>query len=253
MTKTQQNAISGKSHDLARPFSNGEIALIHAAERLFAERGIQGASLRQINLEAGSRNLSAAHYHFGSREGLVEAILKHREIPIDHRRQELLSRAGHDEAPRDVRFYLEAYIRPLAEALIPRPEGNYYLRFLAQFRHWEQDHTLMRAMLPAAYQMGEALVETLDYLPPAIVVERVKHLRGMAIVALADAEAEICIGKRDPVTIPSLGENLTDMLSAGLTAPVSASSKKLMLGSTSGQDQSRRHIACALPTKNTAC
>jgi len=41
-----------------------------AAERLFAERGIDAVSLRTINAEAGY-SVAALHYHFGTRDGLV--------------------------------------------------------------------------------------------------------------------------------------------------------------------------------------
>ena len=48
--------------------------LILAGERLFALSGLDSVSLRQINSAAGQRNSSAAHYHFGSKEALVQAI-----------------------------------------------------------------------------------------------------------------------------------------------------------------------------------
>ena len=43
--------------------------ILNAAEKLFAEHGIEAVSLRSIISEAGV-NLAAIHYHFGSREGL---------------------------------------------------------------------------------------------------------------------------------------------------------------------------------------
>ena len=44
-------------------------SLIAAAERLFASRGIDGVSLREINREAGQRNTTSLQYHFGDRAG----------------------------------------------------------------------------------------------------------------------------------------------------------------------------------------
>ena len=44
--------------------------LLLAAERLFAQQGFQGASLRAITQEAGA-NLASVNYHFGSKEGLI--------------------------------------------------------------------------------------------------------------------------------------------------------------------------------------
>lgn len=42
--------------------------------KLFAERGVDGVSIRAINAEA-DRALAAVHYHFGSRESLIRAVL----------------------------------------------------------------------------------------------------------------------------------------------------------------------------------
>ena len=47
------------------------------AERLFARRGVYEATLREITEAAGQRNVSALNYHFGSREGIVQAILEY--------------------------------------------------------------------------------------------------------------------------------------------------------------------------------
>ena len=57
--------------------------LLRAGERLFAEHGIHQVRLREINVLAGQRNSSALHYHFGSREGLVEAILAEHQTAMD--------------------------------------------------------------------------------------------------------------------------------------------------------------------------
>jgi AcrR family transcriptional regulator len=57
--------------------------LLRAGERLFAEHGIHQVRLREINALAGQRNSSALHYHFGSREGLVDAILAEHQTAMD--------------------------------------------------------------------------------------------------------------------------------------------------------------------------
>ena len=41
--------------------------IVLAAEGLFAERGIEGVSLRQIGTAAGNGNNSAVQYHFGTK------------------------------------------------------------------------------------------------------------------------------------------------------------------------------------------
>lgn len=52
-------------------------ALIEAALAAFAEHGINGVSMRTVTARAGQLNQSAISYHFGSKEGLVAAVLAH--------------------------------------------------------------------------------------------------------------------------------------------------------------------------------
>lgn len=49
-------------------------ALIDAAAKLFAEQGVDAVSIRAINSEAGLAP-AAVHYHFGSRDSLLQAVL----------------------------------------------------------------------------------------------------------------------------------------------------------------------------------
>ena len=49
--------------------SDTKTRLLDAAERLFAERGYEGSSMRAITKEAGA-SVSSANYHFGSKDGL---------------------------------------------------------------------------------------------------------------------------------------------------------------------------------------
>jgi AcrR family transcriptional regulator len=50
-------------------------ALLDAAERLFAERGVNWVSMREIVRASQQHNTSAALYHFGSREALIVAVV----------------------------------------------------------------------------------------------------------------------------------------------------------------------------------
>jgi AcrR family transcriptional regulator len=60
--------------------------MVLAGERLFAEHGYNGVSLREIGVAAGRSNASVAQYHFGTKEPLVAAIFDRRSSHIDSRR-----------------------------------------------------------------------------------------------------------------------------------------------------------------------
>src|SRR6478672_3993524 len=64
--------------------------LITAAERLFASRGIDAVSLREINRASGARNAIAVQYHFEDRAGVVRDILDKHRPDVGARRHAML-------------------------------------------------------------------------------------------------------------------------------------------------------------------
>jgi len=58
-------------------FNDKQIDILQAAEKLFAEEGFDGASIRTIAKEAGV-NIAMISYYFGSKEKLLEALIIHR-------------------------------------------------------------------------------------------------------------------------------------------------------------------------------
>src|SRR5688500_10151719 len=88
--------------------------LLDAAARAFAEHGVAGASLLDITRRAGQRNRGALHYHFGSRAGVVAAVLDRHVAFLARREGELLALAVAAPAA-DVASVVEAIVRPAAE------------------------------------------------------------------------------------------------------------------------------------------
>src|SRR6476469_3497024 len=128
------------------------LEIIRAAERLFAERGIEAVSLRDVNLAAGQRNHSAAQYHFGDRAGLIAAVFEARMSGINEHRHRLLAEldsCGLDVLPAVV----EALVAPLVDALTTIP--SWYGRFLARAR-WDTLAADVLAEHPAASSVRDA-------------------------------------------------------------------------------------------------
>src|SRR3954468_22495977 len=69
-------------------------ALLSAAERLFAERGMYAVSNRQISEAANQGNNAAACYHFGTRTDLLRAIETKHRGPIEALRRRCLARSS---------------------------------------------------------------------------------------------------------------------------------------------------------------
>jgi AcrR family transcriptional regulator len=98
--------------------------LLSAGERLFARKGLDAVSVRDITAAARA-NTAAIHYHFGSKQGLVEAILERRARELGERRAELLDEIERkpDATLRDV---IAAFVLPTAEIAADRRHGGYY-------------------------------------------------------------------------------------------------------------------------------
>lgn len=58
-------------------FNEKQIEILHVAEKLFAEDGFDGASIRNIAKEAGV-NIAMISYYFGSKEKLLETLIIYR-------------------------------------------------------------------------------------------------------------------------------------------------------------------------------
>jgi AcrR family transcriptional regulator len=103
-----------------------------AGERLFARRGIYGVSLREINTAAGQRNVSALHYHFGSRDGLLRAIFARHAEHIRGRRLAILDELGYPDSAIDAWSAARVMIEPLTAALESGPSGRAFAQVVPQ-------------------------------------------------------------------------------------------------------------------------
>lgn len=125
MTSTSSSAETGNSSDTAS-------RLLDVAERLFAEHGIESVSIRQIVLASGQGNLSAAHYHFGTREGLIRKLLERRMAVVDALRHQRIDRIVAEGRGQDVEAIVGCAVGTLVEVLRAQPWGADYLRVVAQ-------------------------------------------------------------------------------------------------------------------------
>ncbi|WP_413162202.1 TetR/AcrR family transcriptional regulator [Capilliphycus salinus ALCB114379] len=91
--------------------SNTKEQILNVAERLFAERGFAGTSLRSVIGEAGV-NLAAVHYHFGSKEELFRAVVSRIAKPVVAAQLERLAHCQANSEPPSVEAILEAFLTP---------------------------------------------------------------------------------------------------------------------------------------------
>lgn len=111
---SSQSVSSGSSQSVSSAETRER--LLDAAEALFAERGFEGTSMRAITQGAGT-SVSAANYHFGSKEKLLHETLRRATAPANERRLELLDRyqAEAGDSPLPLERVLDAFLRPVME------------------------------------------------------------------------------------------------------------------------------------------
>ena len=217
--------------------------LLEAAERLFAERGIDAVSLREITRESGARNAIALQYHFRDRAGVVAAIVAKHEPGIEAARHALLDeyeagagggRGRQVKPPSDeLRPLAAALVRPLAAKLSDPDGGPEYLRIQADLLSRPRPAVGDRWRNDPANSMfrWRALVD------PFLDEESVRlHRRFTAVLHTA-----VELGRR-AASGPHADDRLftsylIDVVTAMLASPVSAETRRLI--------RSRRRPAAA--------
>ncbi len=108
--------------------------LLDAAERLFAERGFKGTSMREITALADV-NIAAANYHFGGKEGLFREVLRRYAEVQATRRQLMLDRLERTDNVT-IETLLTLFVQPAFDYLEENPESGVYIsRLLARIPH----------------------------------------------------------------------------------------------------------------------
>lgn len=102
-----------QTYDLIIRMTDTKERILDAAEKLFGENGYAATSLRQIISEA-KVNLAAIHYHFGSKQELLDQAIIRKAGPMNERRLKLLEQFETESAPEavPVKKIVEAFILP---------------------------------------------------------------------------------------------------------------------------------------------
>lgn len=121
-----------------------EQRLLLAAEELFAHQGVDGASLRSI-MQAAGTNVASVHYHFGSREALLDAVVRSRLDAVSFGRDRLLEGLG-DRA--DAPALAAAFVQPVLDLV--DDGGAHWVSLIA---------TLLRTNHPALAPVSDGFFE----------------------------------------------------------------------------------------------
>lgn len=99
------------------------------AQRLFANRGIDGVTVRDIAKAAGQKNPAAVGYHFGSKEALIRELIVDGAKIIDDRRNDQLDVLEDSCGPASISQIVDILVYPSVNLAAPG-ETDTYNRFL---------------------------------------------------------------------------------------------------------------------------
>jgi AcrR family transcriptional regulator len=188
--------------------------LLRAGEHLFARKGVDGAPTAEIVALAGQGNDSAVHYHFGSRHGLLAAIVE-RHL---HRMEDVREPVPDDA---DLPAVVAAVIEPLA-AELDTEDGRDFLRITAQLagQSGVRTHDLPDPIAGTALADQLALLERrcAAIVGERVALERMAAMITMLTAALADRARRI---DEDLPVLLSHDDYVTDLVTM-LTAAVGA-------------------------------
>jgi AcrR family transcriptional regulator len=198
--------------------------IIRAAEALFAARGIDGVSLREINRAAGQSNTGAVQYHFGDRDGLVLAIIGKHRRDTEPRRHALLD-MYEDAAVDDLRALASALVAPAAAKLGDPDGGRDYLQVSAEF------YTRSNRLMNRSPQMrpNDSIVRWHNLLDPLVPAEEraVLHTRYPAIrFAFVELARRAASEPREDDRL--FTSHLTDLVAALLASTPSDATGRLL-------------------------
>jgi AcrR family transcriptional regulator len=204
--------------------SDTRARIISAAEQLFAARGLNGVSLREINRAAGQSNTGAVQYHFGDRDGLVRAVIEKHRQDSEPRRHALLDQyeaAGID----DLRALGAALVLPAAAKLADPDGGREYLQVASEYytRPWSIEQLIPQRDPAASMERWNRLLDPLRPLESeAALRTRLPAIR-FTFVELA-RRAALPPRHDDHVFV----SHLIDLVTAILATPPSEQTKRLL-------------------------
>jgi len=200
--------------------------LVEAATRGFAEHGVHTASLLEITRQAGQRNRGAVHYHFGSRTGMLVAVLEQHLDVLAVREQELLAIAR-DQPDDDLASVVRALVLPAVELAEVGGVGRHYLMIVGELVEEDRDSLdpeVLQALLRlGGYEVYTLLEQRVPHLPEEVRSERLSLVTAFVLRAVADrsrAGERPTPGRRQLATEP-FAQNLVDMVVGMMSAPAS--------------------------------
>lgn len=200
--------------------------ILDAAESLFADKGFNGTSLREITSQA-EVNLAAVNYHFGSKKELIKAVMSRYMNELSPRLELALIAVCEQDSPSLIEVF-SAFIDPLLSLNEFKNNGtSNFLQLLG--RGYTDSQGFLRWFLTTQYPgVIDNFVIAVQKAYPALGAEemfwRLHFTMGTVVFTMSSSDALIDIAKSDferELQISDVIKNVIPYVAAGVGAPIS--------------------------------
>jgi AcrR family transcriptional regulator len=201
--------------------------ILDAADVLFADKGFNGTSLREITSQANV-NLAAVNYHFGSKKELIKAVMSRYMDELSPQLESALLSICQAEVKPTLHEVFSAFIEPLLNLNEFKENGtSTFLQLLG--RGYTDSQGFLRWFLTTQYpNVFTNFTHAVKIAYPELSTEemfwRLHFTMGTIVFTMSSSEALIDIAQNDfdnKLDIAGVIERVIPYVAAGVAAPIS--------------------------------
>jgi AcrR family transcriptional regulator len=196
--------------------------ILKTAERLFAERGFNGVSVRELAAAAGV-NIASIGYHFRNKEGLLAEVYRRHCEPMIEERLRGLAAATRLGGTARIAAIIEAFVRPALQQ-VEAEEGVTFIRLRAVLSG--ENSELLEKLVAENFDQSssafiDALCECLPHLTRTDICWRFHFLLGTVYYTAAGPHRihAFSHGRCDPGDTEAVIKELVPFMTRAFAAP----------------------------------
>ncbi|MEH6570307.1 MAG: TetR family transcriptional regulator [Halioglobus sp.] len=204
---------------------------IQAAQELYAQRSIDSVSLNEITVAAGQKNRNALQYHFGSRDGLLQAIIDKHADAVHELRRGYIEQAENSHWSA-AEASARVLVMPLGDYIIDNPEGIHYVKILSQLAAINSEILNPTNSSELSFrrepELGKLMVEAVSHLQPVEAQRRLFLIVSITFHGIADIVRAAATGTAQSIfqDRTQMFEQVVNAIESLLSAPARESLQK---------------------------
>ena len=214
---------------------------IEAAEKLFAQRSVDSVSVNEITVAAGQKNRNALQYHFGNREGLLQAIIDKHAQRIHSLRESYMDSVDCAAQP-DSRAAARALVMPIAQHIEEDPSGVHYVKILSQLAALNNEIVNPAARSGLSFQDEKRLAQVMGRATGHLGPEEARRRLFLVVSITFHSLADVCRAGESPDVTAELKDS-------GLLCEQVALTIEALLAASALEARTRRLLARGIPDR----